>query len=255
MKTITRLLLTCTVLFSCTKEMGPDVLPAPAVQEVKTYTLTVQAGKEGTRALSLDESGALRATWAEGEEVKVHKGTTLLGTLTSQSSGKSTTLSGTITGDIGVGTKLYLDFPNSDYDYSTQDGTLTGIGKTCDYATATVKVTGIEGGTVTTETADFKNLQAIVRFRMKLGEMDLPMDEMSLTVSDYVSPAPSSITISVKPETYLYELYVAIPCYYNEEEEPLTFSYQVKSLGIPYSKNNVSMNLKNGKFYQVTLVH
>lgn len=235
------------ILISCARE--PQVPP--------TYTLKVETGTKATMALGLDESGALKATWAEGEKVKVSKGTDLIGTLTAQSSGKSTTLSGTVTGDIKVGTKLYLDFPDSDYDYSSQDGTLTGyagsIDRVCDYATAAVKVTSIDGGTVTTEKAVFKNMQAIVRLMLKHGEADLPAELMSVTVSGYTSPGPSSITISVNPVTPSNELYVAIPCYYNEEDEPLSLSFLVSSSGAPYARNDVSKNLKNGGFYSATL--
>ena len=241
------ILLICSLLLSCTKEEKAE----------PTYTLTVVAGKEGTKALSL-ESGSLKATWAEGEEVKVYKTGTLncLGTLSAQSSGKSTTLSGTITGDIKVEDYLTLDFPNGAYDYTNQDGTLTGnstsIDKVCDYATATVQVTSVEGGTVTTEAATFTNEQAIVRFRLKLNEIDFPADEMSVTVSGYISDGPSSRTISVKPKTSTYELYVAIPCFYNDESHPLTLSFDVVAIGNHHTKS-ASMKLKNGGFYKATV--
>lgn len=242
------------LLFSCSKE---EVSPLPPVQEeVKTYTLTVEAGKESTKALSLDESGTLKATWAVGEEVKVYKNMDCLGTLTAQSSGSSTTLRGTITGDISVGTKLSLDFLSSNY--TNQDGTLTGnptsIDKVCDYSTATVKVTSIDGSTVTTESATFSNWQAIVKFSLKYSNNeDLKAREMSLTVSGYIYGAPSSITIQVTPANNTSELYVAIPCYYNEQK-PLSFSFDVTNgAGNKYYKVIPSATLENGKYYHITV--
>ena len=231
-------------LLSCNKELG--VAP--------TYTLTVEVGNERTRALNL-ESGTIKATWAEGEKVTVRNGSgAYLGTLTAQSSGTSTTLTGTITGDMYVNRKLVLDFLSPAYE--NQDGTLTGnttsIDKVCDYATASVKVKSIEGDTVTTDEAHFSNRQAIVRFKIKLKDADVPADEMTITVSGYVPDGPSSKTISVHPQRQYDELYVAIPCYYNTESEALTLSFNVVVMGIPLTKN-ASMNLKNGGFYRATL--
>lgn len=235
------------LLMSCTKELGVT----------QTYTLNVEVASERTRALNL-ESGTIKATWAEGEEVTVVKPSTgeILGTLTAQSSGKTTTLTGTITGNIKVGTRLSLEFPNAEHDYTNQDGTLTGyptsIDKVCDYATAPVKVTSIDGGTVTTDEAHFSNEQAIVRFKIKAYDVEMPADEMTITVSGYTSGGPSSLTISVHPQRLLDELYVAIPCYYNTESEALNLSFDVVLAGMHCTKD-ASMNLKNGGFYKATL--
>ena len=109
------------LLLSCAKEMEAPVQPA---QGVKTYTLTVEAGKgerPDTKALALDGSGALKATWAIGEEVSVYKADALLGTLTAQKDGSSTTLKGEITGDIAKDDELTLKFLSPDY--ASQDGT------------------------------------------------------------------------------------------------------------------------------------
>ena len=155
---------------ACTSD---ELNPEPQqTDEPKTYTMTIEATKGGdeasTRALSL-EGKTLNATWAEGEEVKVHndtKNADLEGTLTAQSSGTSTTLTGTLTGTVEAGDVLTLKFlsPN----YSSQKGTLEYIAANCDYATATVEVASVSGGTITTtDNADFVNQQAIVRFALK----------------------------------------------------------------------------------------
>ena len=249
------LLLGCALLLSCTRLMEAEIATESDTAENQTYTLVVDTdSRTGTRSLGLDASGALKATWAEGEEVKVYKNMDCLGTLTAQSSGKSTTLRGTITGgSIKVGSKLTLEFLSSDY--TNQDGTLSGnstsIDKVCDYAMATVKVTAIDGGTVTTEPASFQNMQAIVRFKFKYGVSSLDVKEMSVTVSGYKeTESPSSITISVKPKSPLGEVFVAIPCYYDHE---LSFSLKVWSGSYYFEKNTASVTLDNGKYYQLTV--
>lgn len=235
-------LLACVLLVSCAK------LPET---EQGTYTLTVEADKAaGSKALAI-EGGALKAAWKAGETVTVYKAGTLsvLGTLTAQSDGQSTTLSGTISGSFSVGSDLRLEFLTPD-NYESQDGTLTGkntsIDKTCDYATADVKVTGIEGGTITTENATFANRQAIVKFSLKPGGAVFSMDQMTIKVTGQTK----SITISVVPEETAYELYVAIPCFY---DTLFSFDIDVLSVFAHYYKTIASQTLENGKYYHYAL--
>lgn len=134
----------------------------PEVREVKTYSLAVSAVKgerPDTKALKFDGQ-ALKSVWAEGESVRVLKGNQFLGTLHATTAGDETTLSGTISGTLSVDDALTLEFMGPYYTY--QKGTLDYISSRCDYATATVSVTSIEGGKVTTDAAHFKNQQAIV---------------------------------------------------------------------------------------------
>ena len=86
-------LITLVLLFSCAKEADVPVQLEQPVQEALTYTLSVPAGKD-TKALNIDGT-ALKATWAEGETVRVFRGELLLGTLTAQTAGQSTTQTGT----------------------------------------------------------------------------------------------------------------------------------------------------------------
>lgn len=165
MNTIIRLFLSlapCALLFSCVKEDA--ILQQPEVREVKTYSLAVSAVKgerPDTKALKFDGQ-ALKSVWAEGESVRVLKGNQFLGTLHATTAGDETTLSGTISGTLSVDDALTLEFMGPYYTY--QKGTLDYIATHCDYATATVSVTSIEGGKVTTDAAHFKNQQAIVKF-------------------------------------------------------------------------------------------
>ena len=235
-------LLACVLLVSCNK--------MPEMQQ--TYTLSVTAGKADTKALNIDDSGALKATWAEGETVQVYRGgMASLGTLTAQSSGQSTTLSGTVSGTFAVGNTLRLEFLNADH-YTSQNGILhEGAGsldKTCDYATAEVEILSIDGNTITTETASFTNRQAIMKFTLKQGGAPFITSGMSITVTG----ESQSITISVVPPSPTDKLYVAIPCYYDS-----VFSFSFDALDLAgfthYYKNIDSQTIENGKFYNITL--
>lgn len=216
-----------------------------------TFSLSVTADKAAlTKALYI-EDGALKAKWAEGETVEVYKGgIASLGTLTAQSTGKSSTLSGTVSGTFAVGNTLRLEFLNADH-YTSQNGILhEGAGsldKTCDYATAEVKILSIDGNTITTETASFTNRQAIMKFTLKRGGDPFLTSGMSITVT-----GSRSITISVVPPSPTDVLYVAIPCYY---DSVFSFSFDaLDALGFThYGKDIGSQKLENGKFYNITL--
>ena len=237
-------LLASVLLVSCNKM--PEIAQG-------TYTLSVTADKAvGSKALAIDgTSGELKATWAAGETVHVIKPATgdVLGTLTAQSSGPNTILSGTISGSFQVGSTLRLEFLNANH-YTSQNGILNvlpaSIEKTCDYATAEVKVTGINGNTITTEDATFNNRQAIVKFTLKHNDSPLVVSEMSIQVTGQ----KQSITILVSPPSATSELYVAIPCYYDS-----SFSLSVDAVyGLNhYRKNIESQILENGKYYHYTL--
>ena len=96
-----------------------------------TFTMTVNAtkGDSHTKALSPDESnnGRPLATWKAGEKVTVYnltKHALLDGVLTPETEGKTTKLSGNVTGTISDGDDLELRYLSPKY--KTQDGTLTG---------------------------------------------------------------------------------------------------------------------------------
>ena len=79
------------VLAGCTAE------PAELVPETGPYTLTISATRtnEMTKALVEDTgNGTLWSRWTAGDVVSVYSGENLLGTLTAQRDGESTTLSG-----------------------------------------------------------------------------------------------------------------------------------------------------------------
>ena len=233
-------LLACVLLVSCAK------LP----EAEQTYALSVTADKEADSKALLISGETLKAAWKKGETVTVYKGgrSEIIGTLTALSTGRNTTLRGTISGSFKVGNDLRLEFLNNEY--TNQDGTLNGkptsIDQTCDYATATVRITGIEGGRIYTKHAIFENRQAIVKFSLKPGGKVFEMDQMTIKVTGQTK----SITITVTPESSAHELYVAIPCFY---DTLFSFDIDVLSVVAHYKKTITSQELENGKYYHYTL--
>lgn len=208
-------LLVCALLLSCAKEMDLSVQP---VQGVKTYTLTVEAGKgerPDTKALGFVET-TLKAFWLQGEEVSVYKADALLGTLTAQNDGSSTTLKGEISGNLAKDDELTLKFLSPDY--ASQDGPIEYISAHCDYAVANVTVTNVEGTSVTTTSAQFENQQAIVKFNLNVSArpliVTLPKQTITVTPSSardwliVAVPAVSSASVFLKATAGGEDLYV-----------------------------------------------
>ena len=230
-----------------------DVIDTPD-PIVKTYTMTVDAqkGSNGTRALSLDGS-TLNSTWTKDDAVEVYKGEDHIGTLTAQSTGANTSLKGTLTGKLNVDDELTLKYlsPN----YNSQDGTLTGkaksIDKVCDYSTATVTVSGIAGGNISTTNANFVNQQAVIKFTLKNADGSaLPSNPTAFTMTD----GTSTVTLSDIPaETYTTNgtgvLYVAFPA--SGASATITLSATVG--GVVYGLAKTDITFTNSKYYGVTV--
>lgn len=233
---------------ACTKE--DSVLDSSAIEKeqpvIKTYTMTVNASKgedvATTRALSLDGT-TLNSTWAVNEEVTVYnvtKSADLGGTLKAQSAGANTTLSGKLTGDIASGDKLTLKFHSPSY--ASQDGTLEYIAANCDYATATVNVTAIDGDNITTDAAHFANQQAIVKFTLKdKGNGGALLDG---TTKLAVTVGSNSYTIT--PASATSTLYVAIP---GISGQSITLNAVVGTK--IYTFTNPSATFANSQYYTV----
>lgn len=249
-KTVAALLMAMATFAACTNDDNIIDEP-PQTATTGTYTVTIEATKGDnaatTRALSLDGK-TLNASWAAGEEVTVYnetRRTALGGTLSAQSSGASTTLTGTLTGTIFEDNELTLKFLSPSY--GTQDGTLTGtensIDKVCDYAEATVTVESASDGNITTTEAHFVNKQAIVKFTLKDKDNGgAALNATLLTVNDGTN------TYTVTPAAATDVLFVAIPAISNKS---VTLTATVGSKTYTYIKNNVTF--ENGKYYEVSV--
>ena len=177
-------------LVSCQKETTPAPAPAPEQPSAKTYTLTVDATKgEDTKALSLDGQ-VLNVKWADTDQVSVFAGDWSgdpMGTLTAAASETgSTTLTGAVTG-ANKGDNLNFLFPRAEWSYTGQKGILlsdeNSIEKKYDYAAAQVTVSEVVSTTITTNTANFTNQQAIVKFRLTDGTDPIAVNSLKIAAS------------------------------------------------------------------------
>ena len=235
----------------------------------KTYTLSVTASKgDGatTRALSLSTDGkTLNATWKTGETVSVSNETpgrqADLGTLTAQSDGASTTLTGTLTGTIVEGDVLYLSIVR-DGDWDKQQGTLEYISNHLDLANCIVHVASVDASnniTLTEGTAVFDNAMAVVRFHL-LDKAGTPLNASALNInipavydwepSDYPLTGMTDATYTANAygeNTGAGVVYAAIGGFTGTRIVTLTAT--VGSDTYTYTKTGVT--LQNGKFYDI----
>ena len=254
-KTLAVLLMTAAAFTACSSSDDSVLDGSPIETTPQTYTMTVVASKgEGAQTKALSFSGTtLNATWAVGEEVIVYnvtKSADLTGTLTARTSGNSTTLSGTLTGDIAAGNELLLKFRSNNY--TSQTGTLEYIAANCDYATATVTVASVSGGVITTTgTAAFENQQAIIKFTLKDADGNaLASNPSAFTITD----ATSTVSLSSIPDaTYTTNgagvLYVAFPA--TGSSKTINLTATVGSDTYTYSKSSVTFT--NGQYYAITV--
>jgi len=239
--TLAALLLAGAAVVSCSKgdEMStPEAVPASA----KTYTMTVEANKgDVTRALA-DAGTTLTSTWTAGDVVKVYNSTdTEIGTLTAQTTGASTVLSGTLSTKPTDGETLTLKYLSASY--GTQDGTLTGsatsIDKVCDYSTASVTAT-VSGEAVSTTAASFVSQQAVVKFTLKnkATASALAVDKLFVTAG--------GITYTVQPTAAASVLYVAVPALSSQQ---VTLTAQSGSTYYDFAK--AIFIFASGRFYRI----
>jgi len=256
MKNILRLIATVSsilTVFSCNKEIDK---PIDQPSEPETYTLSISASKgEFTKGLELS-GDALNAIWDGTEEVYVFKNDAQIGVLTPDLSTLvypekvSCTLSGPFTTVPADGDVLTLKLTSNNY--SGQDGTLVFIAGHCDYAVATLNVTGVNNGQIesTEGTAAFENQQAIVKFTLKdKADGTTLLTPTTLTVNDGTSDIA---TATIPAATYTANgsgvLYVAIP---PVAGKTLTLTATVGEDTYIYSRPSVSF--VQGQYYTITV--
>ena len=208
-----------------------------------TYKLTVNAskGSNTTRALSLN-GNTLNTTWKTGETVNVYNtSSVLLGTLTAQSDGSNTILSGTLTTAPSVNDVLTLKFLSDSY--TSQTGTLEHIAANCDYATASVTVNAVSGNNITTTDATFANQQAIVKFTLKdKADGTSSLNATQLVVND------GGTSYTVTPASPTDVLYVAIPGISNQN---VSLTATVGSDTYNFSKTGITF--ANSQYYIINV--
>ena len=259
---------------SCQKESYNE--PSEPVLGGKTYTLTVKATKAvGTKALAF-EGADLVTSWAATDEVKVckHGSATAIGTLTPSVAGAATaTLSGSVTlTGVSVGDKLDLIFPDTNWTYENQDGTLETISTSYDFARAEVTVSDISGDTLAASDATFTNEQSLVKFTI-YDDTNNPLDVNYLIISAASGKLVKSYEVSGDAYTPVYgdlvitptsgpasELYVALR---NTSGAPDTYTLTAHwSLSTYYTFVKSGVTFENGhykainvKMHQETVVY
>lgn len=225
-------------MVSCTKEKLP-------VSGKFTMTVNADKGTRTTKNLSLD-GNTLNALWEAGESVTVTKGEVCLGFLYAVSDGTSTTLTGTIEGEIAENDILTLEFLSEFYDQ--QEGTLEFIATHSDYAKAEVRITSISGGSVTTTDAVFANQQAIVKFTLQT------MSGVNLSASQLVVSVDGT-DYTVDPDNDINVLYVALPGFSNKDvtlTATVVVEGEEEDTEYEYTKTVSNVTFANGQYYTIT---
>ena len=203
-------------VFACSHEIDPEVHPEghnheEEVETVYTYSFNISAEKEtdGPETMALNLSGKiLSASWEAGDEVTVYnetKSEALSGVLVAQSAGASTTLRGILSSSKGIAANDVLTLKFLSPNYENQEGTIEYIAANCDYATASVTVTSVNGGNISTGAANFVNQQAIVHFELvhPNGYWGLYTREAKVVVNNLII----TVTLASKNK----DIYVAVP--------------------------------------------
>lgn len=262
------LLIASATFTACTND--DNIIDEPQPAAAKTYTLTIEASKGGatTRALTLSADGmTLTPTWKTTETVTVANNTSGrqadLGTLTPLSDGASTTLTGTLTGDIQVGDELYLGIDRDGNFANPQDGTLAYISEHLDVASCNVHVASVDASnniTLTEGAANFNNAIAVVRFHLK-DKAGTPLNASALAIN---IPAdniwtPSDYTVSgMTSSTYAANAYgendgagIVYAAIGGCDSKTVTLTATVDTDTYTYSKSGVTF--EDGKFYDITV--
>ena len=236
-----------------------------------TFTLTLQATKRmDTKALNLSNDGkTLSGGWKSGETVSIlADGNVIIGTLTAQETGRTTTLSGTVSkDDLTENMKLYLLLPSEEWYYTHQKGSFETVSD-FDFATATVTVDTIEGESVTLSTAsiEFQSEQSIYRFGFSMGDEALKVKEVIIDSengklvkgrvfdSQWISRYFEDTFLSVTPGVATAEpLYVALRNDYTATKESYYFLVVNDDNDLYEGVLESKAPLANGHFYEATL--
>ncbi len=246
------LLAACTAFISCNNEiLQPDDNSAVG-NNTFIFSIAATKGDAATKALELN-GNTLNAIWDGSERVYVFKNDQQIGILTPDDNTiypdkNSCTLKGPFTtapanGDVLT---LYLNSNN----YLGQDGTLDFIADYCDYAVATLTVTGVNNGQIESAEgkANFVSKQAIVKFSLTDG------NNSAIRPTDVSINYGSGIVVLTEIPTATYTtnggdfLYIAVPGFSNK-----TITIHAFVGDDVYTYTASSKSLTNGHFYAGTV--
>lgn len=217
----------------------------------KEWKVSIKASK-GNDSKALSESGTtITASWEAGDVVYICNDSYNYGTLTAQSSGSSTLLSGTITKTMKVGNTYTLRYLQKGTNYlylPNQVGTLADIAHNHDMAEATVTVKSISGSDVEfNETSvNFESKISITKFTFNRNITNVTI--FCSNLKTYVQPGYTANYgfIDVVPEAATSTVYVAMS---TKEAKSAIFLFLAKDEDGLYYTAAKRAQIANGKNY------
>ena len=215
-------------------------------------TLTAAMGDGETRALSEGADNAIIASFAENDEVKVVKADgSLVGTLTAQTAGAKTTLTGTITGEFSVNEVLTLRYRSETANYGGQVGTLVGIAAGQDYAEGTLKVTSTSPSlTFESNSVTLKAKQSITKFTFSVNVKNFRIAANGLVRTIAANGTETVGDVTGALGTASTDVYVALR---NNTDVKQTYSFTIQDVDGNWYTGTKKANLANGKNYAASV--
>ena len=223
------------------------------------WTVTLQASMdESTRALSEGTGNVITASFAKDDEVVVvdADGSTIVGTLTAQSTGASTTLSGTLnTTSLTVGEEVKLRYHSATANYDNQVGTLAGIAANQDYAEGTLTVSTLSPLTFTSTSVTLTAKQSITKFTFTDGTNAINVKDFRIIAAGLVQSiatngAETLGTVTGTLTAASSDVYVALR---NNSGDKKTYTFIVKDNAGNWHVGTKNAKLTNGKNYTATV--
>ena len=220
-------------------------------------TLTASMGDAETRALS-ENGNVITATFAEKDEVVVvdEDGVTIIGTLTAQSAGESTTLSGTLDAKtLEVNEVVKLRYRSATANYDGQVGTLDGIAANQDYEEGTLTVTSTDPLTFTSNSVTLTAKQSITKFTFTDGTNAINVKDFRIIAAGLVQSiatngAETLGTVTGTLTAASSDVYVALR---NNSSDKKTYTFIVKDNAGNWHVGTKNAKLTNGKNYTATV--
>ena len=217
-------------------------------------TLTASMNDATTRALNEGAGNAVTASFAVDDEVVVvdGDGSTIVGTLKAQSTGASTTLTGTLDAtSLAVNEIVTLRYHSATANYDGQVGTLAGIATSQDYAEGTLTVSTLSPLTFTTTSVTLNAKQSITKFSFTDGTNAVSVKTFGIAATGLVQSITTSGSETVGAVTGTLatasaDVYVALR---NNSGAKQIYSFTVKDNDGNWYTGTKNANLANGKNY------
>jgi hypothetical protein len=221
-------------------------------------TLTASMGDAETRALSEGTGNVITATFAENDVVVVVKANgTSVGTLTAQTAGASTTLSGPLNAaSLTVGEEVTLRYRSATANYDGQLGTLAGIAANQDYAEGTLTVSTTSPSlTFESNSVTLTAKQSITKFTFTDGTNAINVKDFRIIAAGLVQSiatngAETLGTVTGTLTAASSDVYVALR---NNSGDKKTYTFIVKDNAGNWHVGTKNAKLTNGKNYTATV--